>query len=265
MGTYYLDLVDGRLAYELAGPADGRLVVCVHGMGDTRRTFRFLVPQLAAAGHRVAAMDVRGYGESSVGWPDYSIASVGADLVALIRHLGGPAVAVGHSIGCGAALWAGAQAPENVTGLVLIGTSSGDRPVKAWMKPAARLVARSPTLWGMYYRSLYPTANPADLDIYVKDLKTNLREPGRIATLRAQITEALAGVKLRYCDVGCPALVVMGTKDSDVSDPAAEANLVANKLASHARVELIEDAGHYPHAEMPDPTANAILKFLVDA
>jgi pimeloyl-ACP methyl ester carboxylesterase len=65
VGTEYLELLGGRVAYEMAGPADGPLAVCVHGLGETRRTFRFLVPALAAAGYRVAAMDVRGYGEST--------------------------------------------------------------------------------------------------------------------------------------------------------------------------------------------------------
>jgi pimeloyl-ACP methyl ester carboxylesterase len=69
MGTEYLELPGGRVAYEMAGPAGGPLAVCVHGLGETRRTFRFLVPALAAAGYRVAAMDVRGYGESTAAWP----------------------------------------------------------------------------------------------------------------------------------------------------------------------------------------------------
>jgi len=71
MGTEYLDVVGGRLAYEMSGLADGPLVVCAHGMGDSRRTFRFLVPHLAGAGYRVAALNVRGYGESSPTWPSY--------------------------------------------------------------------------------------------------------------------------------------------------------------------------------------------------
>ena len=56
--------------------------------------------RLAAAGYRVAAMDVRGYGESTVAWPDYLAASVGADVVALIRALGkDQAILIGHDWG----------------------------------------------------------------------------------------------------------------------------------------------------------------------
>ena len=41
------------------------LVVVVPGMGDRRQTYRFLAPQLMAAGYRVDALDPRGQGESS--------------------------------------------------------------------------------------------------------------------------------------------------------------------------------------------------------
>jgi hypothetical protein len=39
MGTEYLELPGGRVAHEMAGPAGGPLAVCVHGLGETRRTF----------------------------------------------------------------------------------------------------------------------------------------------------------------------------------------------------------------------------------
>jgi pimeloyl-ACP methyl ester carboxylesterase len=265
MGTEYLELADGRVAYEVTGPAGGPLVACVHGMGESRRTFRFLAPPLVAAGHRVAAMDVRGYGESTAAWPDYSLESVGADLLALIRHLGGPAIVVGHSIGCAAATWAAAESPADISKLVLISTSSGEDTVKAWMKPAANLVARSATLWGMYYRSLYVSAKPADFGRYVKDMTASLRAPGRLAPLRAQIREALSGVKPRYSEVSCPTLIVMGAKDKDVPDPAADAARVASRLAGPASVTVVPGCGHYPQSEMPDATSTAALNFLAGA
>ncbi|GAA3826836.1 alpha/beta hydrolase [Sphaerisporangium flaviroseum] len=262
MAARFLETVGGRVAYEVTGPEDGRLAVMVHGMGDTRATFRFLSRKLADAGYRVAAMDVRGYGESSTGWPSYDITPVGEDVLALIRHLGGPAMVVAHSIGCASAVWAAAEAPEEITELVLIGSFSGDSPIKAWMKLASRAVGRSAFLWGMFLRSSYPTAKPADFDRYLGELKANLREPGRLAALRAQIEVSLAGVASRYSEVRCPTLVVMGTKDGDFADPTAEAHLIAGKLTPPAKVVLIEGAGHYAHAELPDTTAKAILAAL---
>src|SRR5260370_290085 len=91
--TEFLEVEGGRIAYEVTG--DGPLVVLAHGMGDNRNAYRFLVPALA--GYRVASIDLRGQGESSTGWSSYTRTDTAADLLALIRHLGGPAVIVGHS------------------------------------------------------------------------------------------------------------------------------------------------------------------------
>src|SRR5271154_5180937 len=134
MSTQYLDVAGGRIAYELTGPEQGVLLVLVHGTGDTRKTYRFLVPQLTAAGYRVAAMDVRGYGESTAAWPDYLAASGGGDVVALIRPLGRPAIVIGHSIACASAVYAAAAAPGDVSAVVQLSTSSGEASLNVVMK-----------------------------------------------------------------------------------------------------------------------------------
>src|SRR4051812_24521967 len=99
--TEYLTLNEGTIAYDLSG--EGPLVVLAHGMGDSRHSYRFVVPALVAAGYRVVNVDLRGCGESSTGWAGYSRTDIAGDLVALVRHLGGPAVIVGQSISGGAA------------------------------------------------------------------------------------------------------------------------------------------------------------------
>ena len=107
--TEFLDIKGGRVAYDVTG--EGPLIVLSHGIGDRRQAFRFLVPELVRAGFRVAAADMRGHGESSLGdWKSISRTDVAGDLVALIRHLGGPAVIVGHSLSGGAATIAAATA-----------------------------------------------------------------------------------------------------------------------------------------------------------
>lgn len=264
MDSSFVEVEGGRLAYEETGPQDGQLVVCVHGMGDNRSTFRLLAPRLAAAGHHVVSVDARGYGESSVGWSTYGHQAIGRDLLAVIDRLGRrPAVIVGHSIGCAAAVWAAAEAPSKVDRLVLIGTFSGDTPAaKGVMKAAARLVASSPALWGRFYGSLFKAGRPDDFALRRKALVANLREPGRKDALKAQIEEALSGVRPRYAEVACPVLVVTGTKDPDMADPEAEARAVLAKLR-HGTMVLAEGAGHYPHLEMPEQTASAVLGALV--
>ena len=55
-------------------------------------------------------------------------------------------------------------------------------------------------------------------------------------------------------------LVIMGSRDPDFKDPVAEAKIVAERL--HGRVEMIEGAGHYPHAEVPEQMGPIAKSFL---
>lgn len=133
--TQFLDRPGGRLAYDDTAGA-GPLVICLPSLGDLRQEYRFLAPQLVVAGYRVVTMDLRGHGESSVGWDDYSAAAVGSDIVALVRELeSGPAIVVGTSMSAGAAVWAAADAPDLIAGQVLIGpfvrsATVGSKPSK---------------------------------------------------------------------------------------------------------------------------------------
>lgn len=262
----FLDLPAGRIAYSDQG--SGSLIVLVPGLGDLKEEYRLLAPRLVEAGYRVVAMDLRGHGNSSTGWPAYTSSAIGSDIVALIDHLdAGPATVIGTSMGAGAAAWAAAEKPEAVSGLVLIGPFVRDVPIAWWKKALFQTVVHTafvgpwgPAAWGMYYASLYPTAKPADFDSYKNGLVANLREEGRMAALQAMLAASKADVETRLADVRAPTLVVMGSKDPDFDDPAAEAATVARLLKGSAT--MIDGAGHYPHAEMPEKTTSAIAAFL---
>lgn len=260
--TEFLDTPGGRIAYDVTGK--GPLVVCVPGMGDMRASFRLLTPQLTQAGYQVATMDIRGHGQSSTGWASHTQTSIGTDIIALIRHLGGPAVVIGHSFASGAAIAAAAQARADVAGLVLLSTATGAPNLNPLLAQLFKLVVRSPTLWARYLRSLYPGPKPADLDAYLTVLKATLRQPGRTAAFAAMTpmaTPSPIDAMTQASRVQGPTLIVMGAKDKDVHDPKAEAEAVAATLAGPAEIVMIPDAGHYPHAQFPTQTAAAILDF----
>src|ERR1700712_2512054 len=114
--TEYLEVGNNTLAYDVSG--EGPLVVLAHGIGDSRHSYRFIVPALVSAGYRVANVDIRGCGDSDVGWDGDSRPEIAGGPAAPVRHLGGPAVIVGQSISGGAATIAAATAPDLVTGLI---------------------------------------------------------------------------------------------------------------------------------------------------
>ena len=92
----------------------------------------------------------------------------------------------------------------------------------------------------------------------------NLREPGRMKA--AQKIALSSGRSRAAGQCPCPALVVMGRDDSDFPDPEAEAAAIVGLLpAGLGRYEMIENAGHYPHAQYPQQVADALLPFLAKA
>ena len=261
MNTKFYEHQGGQIAYEETG--SGPLVISVPSMGDLRGEYRFLAPRLASAGYRVVSMDIRGHGETSTNWQDVSVAAIGADILALIRHLNaGPAVIAGTSMAAGAAVWAAAEAPNLVSGLVLLGpVVRGESGF--FFKLLMRVLFQRPWgagAWIKYFETLFPSQKPADYAEYTAALRRNLEEPGRLETLRRMMLASKQASAERVERVQAPALVVMGSKDPDFKDPRAEAEWLAQTL--HGRCEVIDGAGHYPHVEMLDRSIPLVLSFL---
>jgi pimeloyl-ACP methyl ester carboxylesterase len=232
-------------------------------MGDLRGQYRILAPQLVEAGFRVVSMDVRGHGESSTQWPDFTVSAVGSDILALIEELdAGPAFVIGNSMAAGAAIWAAAEAPERIAGLALLDPAVRGEVPPSMVALLAVLFARpwGPFLWQTYYTTLFPTRKPDDFLAYRTRLIANLRRPGRLESLKKMMMSSKTSSEQRIGQVTAPALVLMGSKDPDFTDPEAEARWVADNL--HTTYHMIEGAGHYPHVEMPEASNPILIAWL---
>ncbi|MBP0457021.1 alpha/beta fold hydrolase [Streptomyces montanisoli] len=270
--TEYLAVDGGTIAYEVAG--SGPLIVLSHGMGDSRAAFRAVIPPLVAAGYRVAAVDLRGHGESSTGWPAWSRTAIAGDLLAVIRHLGGPAVLVGHSVSGGAATIAAALEPSLITAVVELAPFTrkqsaglGDLRVRRFRRGMLRLLGAgvfgSRRLWRSYLEVAYPGARPAGFAERLGRIDSLLREPGRMKAMQAMGRSAPTDAGAHLADVRGPVMVVMGTLDPDWADPRAEGAAIVDALPSGlGRLEMIEGAGHYPHDQFPEQTVSLMLAFL---
>jgi pimeloyl-ACP methyl ester carboxylesterase len=270
----YVEVQGGRIAYEVTG--HGPLIVLSHGIGDLRQSYRFLAPLLVMAGYRVANADMRGHGDSSVGFESISRTDVAGDLLALIRHLDGPAVIVGQSLSGGAATIAAAQAPELVAAIVEL------NPFTRTQKPNVGALLRIPryrrgilrvggtqlfrslTAWTRYLDLAYP-AKPIDYDDYMAALRAKLREPARMAEFMKTFKSTPADAQAQLPNVRCPALIVMGTADPDFPDPKAEGEAIVAALPPGlGTLAILEGAGHYIHAERPNELAALVTGFLRD-
>lgn len=261
MTVSYLDRGDGRIGYDVRG--NGPLVVCVPGMGDLRSVYRFTVPALVDAGYRVATFDLRGHGDSDDGFSRYDDVAAGTDLLALIDHLGGPAVVLGASMGAGAAVWAAAEAPDRVAGLALLGPFVRDPKLNPAMALAFRALLVKPwgpAAWHWYYQQFYPGRPPTDLAEHRSRIRHSLRSGDHWRSFVKTSRTSHAPAEQRLDAVQAPTLVVMGARDPDWPDPSAEARFVADRL--RGELLLVPDAGHYPMTEYPERVNPALVRFV---
>jgi pimeloyl-ACP methyl ester carboxylesterase len=131
-----------EIAYEAQGDPHGFPIVLLHGFPDDARAWDKVAPALAAAGHRVLAPYLRGYGPTrflDAATPRMAQqAAIGQDVLDLIDALALPQVALaGYDWGGRAACIAAIVAPARVRGLVTIGgynvqnTLAPSRPASA--------------------------------------------------------------------------------------------------------------------------------------
>jgi pimeloyl-ACP methyl ester carboxylesterase len=90
-----------------------------------------------------------------------------------------------------------------------------------------------------------------------------VRQPGRMKALQGMLKASPADAGAQLDKVRCPVLVVQGTLDPDWVDPRAEGEAIVAALpAGLGRLEMIQGAGHYPHAQYPEETVALVLPFL---
>ena len=110
---------DTELHYVSAGHA-GSPILLVHGFPESWWAFHKLLPLLAET-HRVFAVDLRGFGDSSNAEGDYSSTTTAEDLHQLIAHLDvGPVHLTGQDISGGTVFRLAATHPEDVLSFTAI-------------------------------------------------------------------------------------------------------------------------------------------------
>lgn len=270
--TEYLDIAGNTLAYDVTG--QGPLVVLAHGIGDSRHSYRFLAPALAARGYRVANVDVRGCGDSSLGWDGYSRTDIAGDLVAVVRQLGGPAVIIGQSISGGAGTIAAATAPDLIAGVIELApftrAQSFDlgglvrvKRFRAGYSQMAQVIMRGRLENWLKYLDVALPVKPADWDAESARIAAKLREPGRMKVLQAMCKTSPADAGAQLPNVTCPVLVIEGSADPDWADPRAEGEkIIADLPRGLGELVVIEGAGHYPHVQTPDRVVALAQPFL---
>lgn len=122
-----------RLRVAEAGHVEGEtrpLVVLVHGWPESWYSWRHQIPAIAAAGYRVIAPDMRGYGHSDkpAAVEDYDITHLTADIAGLIDAYGAEkAIVIGHDWGAIVTWNTALLHPDRVSAMIAMSVPNGGR------------------------------------------------------------------------------------------------------------------------------------------
>lgn len=273
--TSLLDTPRGRFGVRVQGAVDGggRVVLCVHGFPDDASTFDGLGARLAAAGHRVVAMGLRGYAPSPL-TGSLALDDLVEDLLAVAAAVSpqAPVHLVGHDYGAQLAYPAMARDPGRFDRAVLL---SGAHPAlvrrNAWRVPRQLWLSRYVVGFQLgrwadarvardgfaYLDRLWRRWSPGFVmpAEHVSHVKETFRAsmPGPVAMYRA------GGFDVPAVPVDVPALFVTGADDGCARPALAHGQ--EGLFPRGYRAETWAGVGHYPHLEDPERTAAAVLEW----
>jgi pimeloyl-ACP methyl ester carboxylesterase len=260
-------------------------IVLIHGLGDEADSWRHLAAPLSAAGFRVIAPDLPGFGRS-VAKGRISIERSAGAVLALIDAAGAadlknPVVLAGSSLGAIIAESAAFRRPGMVKALILMdgcfpmsGGINKDLLVlglpligKKWYRSFRRNHEGAWLSLAPYYHNLeaLPEADKKFLrERVIARVESPAQERAYFASLRSLNRADLfrrAGFSRRLRTTQARFLILWGAEDQVLAPGRAGRLRTIRPDAAYAE---IPGAGHLPHQEKPVETAAAILDFLKD-
>jgi pimeloyl-ACP methyl ester carboxylesterase len=255
---------------EGAGPP----VLLLHGFPDSSHVWRYQVPALVAAGMRVIAPDLRGFGESDKpeSVEDYAITRSVADMVAVLEEVGiDRAHVVGHDWGAGLAWSLAAFVPERVERLVVMSVGHPntlwnqtiEQREKAWYQLLFQFTGVAEELltrdnWKLFREW---SRGDGDLERYLADLS----RPGAL-TAGLNWYRASAGPRLElgrrrpFPSVSVPTLGLWSSRDNYVTEDGMLRS--AEHVTSSWSYERIENASHWLQLDAADRVNDLLVEFL---
>ncbi|MGI8735131.1 MAG: alpha/beta fold hydrolase [Pyrinomonadaceae bacterium] len=267
----FVDVGGVRMHYQEAGDPAAPPIVLIHGFLSSTFLWSKVFLEIAAAGYRVIAPDLVGYGYSAKPRDfDYTIESQARMMAKLLERLViDRAILVGSSYGGAIAATVALNEPERVAKLALVGAVSNNEPKRYLMMRLVRsplvgdivspLLASSRRLLRARMKGVYKRHN-WDLDEY--------RVDARFIPLRAAATHRAIIRTARNWDanriqrdahlIQQPTLLLWGDHDPDV--PLSDGEELQQKIRN-ARLVVFRACGHHPQEEYPRAFNEVVLKF----
>jgi pimeloyl-ACP methyl ester carboxylesterase len=263
-----------------AGPADGPLLILLHGFPEFWWAWRHQITPFADAGYHVVVPDQRGYNSSDAPQDSsaYRLNMLVDDVIALADYYGAETFCLaGHDWGGIVAWGVGASHAHRLTRLIIMDAPHPDLWVKdvllhpsqairstyvaffqlPWLPEAVLGALDFVALSTMMASTAKPaTFKPADLERYVAAWGHEGSLTGMLNYYRALRERTKSDSPARIL---CPTLVLWGEKDSFLEHYVA---LAALEQCDNGRLSIIQGATHWLHLEEPAKVNAAIMDFL---
>ncbi len=266
-----------------AGPADGPLVILLHGFPEYWAGWAAQIPALAEAGYRIWVPDQRGYNLSDK--PEkiaaYNLDELAKDIIGLIDAAGEEkAFVVGHDWGAAVAWWVAINYPERVKKLAILNVphpsvmfktirSTPRQLLKSWYifffqipRLPEFLISRGN--WAAGTRMMLNSANPGTFS--EEDLEGYREAWSRPNAFRSMLNWYRAIVRQQPHQPGSsrvtvPTLMIWGVRDIALDRSMAQPSI---DYCDKGRLVFIEQATHWVQHDVPDQVNKLLLDFLPD-
>lgn len=263
------------ISLHCAEAGSGPLILLLHGFPEFWYGWRRQIPDLAAAGFRVVAPDLRGYGLSDrpSGIESYRIQELAADVAGLVESLGeAEAVIVGHDWGGVVAWYTAMLHPGAVRRLVVL---NAPHPV-AYAREMRKL---SSQVWRSWYAGFHqlpwlPEAawragnfmvlrrviggSPAPAEAEMDEYVNAFARPGAITAALNYYRAALRHRAPRPVPIASPTLIVWGERDRFL---VPELTLGLERWVPDLRIERLPRATHWVQHDEPATVGRLIADF----
>lgn len=265
---------DLRFDAVAAGPADGPLVLLLHGFPQLASSWRDVMARLADAGYRAVAPNQRGYSAGARPRTNdrYRLDHLVGDVLAFADQLGAQRFAVaGHDWG-GAVAWALAAGHGGRLSSLTVVSTPHPRAMRAAMAHPAQLLRssyialfRTPVVaetvlgagrMAVLRAVLERSGLPAD---HARAAADAMRSPGAL-TAALRWYRAARPRDLDVGPVAVPTLFVWGAKDPALGPLAA--HRTADHVTGPYTFVPLEDEGHWIPERRPEQLADLMLTHL---
>jgi pimeloyl-ACP methyl ester carboxylesterase len=267
----FIDVDGVRVHYQEAGDEHAPTMVLIHGFASSTLVWSMVFLKLAAAGYRVIAPDMLGYGYSAKPRKgEYTIGGQAKLLVRLLDRLRIPrANFVGSSYGGAVAATCALDYPDRVEKLILVGTVNNNRPLaftlmRLFGSPVFGDVV-SPLLIGSRRLLRRRMKRVYDQHSWVLDeRRVDARHlPLRAAGTQRAIIRTVRGWNAERISrdahlIRQPALLLWGENDLEI--PLADGERLHAEIPG-SRLIVFLNCGHIPHEEYPEAFTNVVNEF----